>query len=130
MYKNANKCLDFASVIVSMRYTGNNCTGPVTYSHCILQPEACFLRAFKTPRSMAANLEAAANKLTQQWDDLNGDAKSAGRRTAVEKAYTLWHHSWRNERHQQHFGEVEMQVGEKKRRWKLQQQQQQHREKQ
>lgn len=105
-----SKCLDFSSGLVTLRFCGTAAGGGLqTYVHNILLPADAFLKAFRQPAAIAAKLDASAKEVTREWQALNGDAASAGRRTPIETAYTLWRVDWK-QNFQLHFGEVELQV--------------------
>jgi hypothetical protein len=55
-------------------------------------------------------LEAKAYELAQDWDSMNGDAKSAGRKTNVERVFTLMENRWTNFRRVEEHAEYQLQL--------------------
>ena len=114
--KNNRKSLNFASGYVSLSV-------PVSFAaskfqdayrpteHVALLPADKFVEVFNGNCIVMANfLTEKAQELTQTWQEVNKPARMACQRTAVEKLFSLFTHTWKSSRFKDEQSEYQLQL--------------------
>jgi hypothetical protein len=78
--------------------------------HLALFPGERFVETFEDSAQLKEILESKADELMQDWDTMNGDARSAGRKTNVERVFTLMENRWTNFRRVEEHAEYQLQL--------------------
>jgi hypothetical protein len=79
--------------------------------HVALMPADKFLEAFNgNCHVMADFLSKKSQELAQQWQQENKGASMAYQRTAVEKLFSLFSHSWKSSRFREEQSEYQLQL--------------------
>jgi hypothetical protein len=103
------KCVDFQSGFVQLFFTPNPNKPYPTY-HSLVLPLDVFLNVFTETQKLDLGLHEHSSKLLEEWEALNGNDDSLGRRTNVERVFTLFRTEWSTGYNRTHFSEFEMQI--------------------